>query len=303
MAQPPTRPQWFIVRHDQPFHGSFVLHVVKPSSHRFPSQAATVDGVLGGFPETSEPDLRESRWEGKLGFVWWGTPKIFEKWWFVKFIKSCSVNKLAICWGYSPRLLQNHYPKVFLAASLNGSLADPRRFLDLLFRSPHPPDRGTVLDCGAGIGRAGKHSGRKEVGLSKIQKMGDGGQKWLGNNEDGGIDWQFKWHSLHGKFSISEIGEIPYIHHGFWCFIWGEGIDSTEIRSIWDSDPVIQLPLPSGDTGYLGILPLWIFSEIQSESAKVVTVGYRGLLDIPLQFDGWNYPLVMSNIAIENGQL
>jgi hypothetical protein len=93
----------------------------------------------------------------------------------VKFIKSFSVNKLAIFLGVHPRLLQNHYPKVFLAASLNGSLADPRRFLDL-FRSPHPPDRGTVLDCGAGIGRAGKHSGRKEVGLSVIQKMGDGGK-------------------------------------------------------------------------------------------------------------------------------
>ena len=51
-------------------------HVVirKPSSHRFPSQAATVDGVLGGFPETSEPDLRESRWEGKLAFVY-GVPR------------------------------------------------------------------------------------------------------------------------------------------------------------------------------------------------------------------------------------
>lgn len=63
----------------------------KKAGEYWSSQAATVDGVLGGFPETSEPDLRESR-----------------------------------------------------------------QFLDLLFRSPHPPDRGTVLDCGAGIGRVSK---------------------------------------------------------------------------------------------------------------------------------------------------
>jgi len=55
------------------------------------AQAATLDGVLGGFPETSEPDLRESR-----------------------------------------------------------------RFLDLIARGPKPPERSTVLDCGAGIGRVTK---------------------------------------------------------------------------------------------------------------------------------------------------
>ena len=115
-----------------------------------------------------------------------GVPRKFSKnddlW---NLFKSCSVNKLAIFLGVHPRLLQNHYPKVFLAASLNGSLADPRRFLDLLFRSPHPPDRGTVLDCGAGIGRAGKH----RVGRSVKDTKNGGRRKKMASKWWRWVDW------------------------------------------------------------------------------------------------------------------